>query len=141
MSANNAEIHIERHDVGGRDLTVPFYESETFDSIWQALRWKQVRSRIPKCLKKTLRSRYMLANLVYLGYAIGILIIDFNSAVNGSSADASEDLCDNTTTTVSGLDQPVGNTPLVNHLFIGKEMSKIESNVHLKNIGMLALFF
>jgi hypothetical protein len=106
------------------DPTAPFYELESFDSIWQALQWKQLRTRVPVCTKKIIRSRYMLANLVYLAYAIGILIIDFNPDVNGSSNVDTTNQCDNTTTitttTTSPLDQPVSNVPLVNHFYIGK---------------------
>lgn len=104
------------------ELTGPCYEQETFDSIWQALQWKHIRARVPICMKKTIRSRYMLANMVYLLYAIGILIIDFNSNVNGSSADdTTTDGCDNTTSTYSGLDQPIDTSDLVNRLYIGKK--------------------
>jgi hypothetical protein len=119
------------------DPTAPFYESQAFDSIWQGLRWKQIRTRVPVCFSKTIRSRYMLANLVYLGYAIGILIIDFNPTVNGSSSSSSSSSTDNstnssdvtgttdiamtTTTSMSVLDGPVYSTPLINHLYLGKQ--------------------
>jgi hypothetical protein len=106
-----------------KDPTAPFYELQSFDSIWQALRWKEIQTRVPICLRKTIRSRYMLANLVYLGYAIGILIIDFNPSVNGSSStDVVTETSANLTTTtpMSTLDQPVYNVPLVNRLYIGK---------------------
>jgi hypothetical protein len=99
------------------DLTAPFYDVEAFDSIWQALKWKHVRTRVPICAKKTIRSRYFIANLVYLVYAIGILIIDFNPYVNGSANTNTMSACDNTTNL--GLDQPAGNVPLVNRFYIG----------------------
>jgi hypothetical protein len=83
----------------------------------------------------------MLANLVYLGYAIGILIIDFNPTVNGSSSSSSSgnssdyddtdtndtnDINDTTTTAIittstSVLNGLVYSTPLVNHLYLGKQ--------------------
>jgi len=107
------------------DPTAPFNELESFNSIWQALRWKQIRTRVPICFKKTIRSRYMLANLVYLGYAIGILIIDFNPTVNelpSSSTNDSTETNDSIISTIyiSVLDEPVDNIPLVNHLYTGK---------------------
>jgi hypothetical protein len=120
MATDNAQVAVKKNNTDLEDLTEPFYELEAFNSIWQALRWKQVRTRVPICFKKTIRNRYMLANLVYLGYAIGILIIDFNPIVNGSSGDDTTDLCSNTTTTTVTLDDPAGNVPLVNRLYIGK---------------------
>ena len=48
------------------DPTAPFNELESFDSIFDALRWQQIRKRIPICFYKTLRNRYFLANFVYL---------------------------------------------------------------------------
>jgi len=68
-----------------KDLTTPIYELQSFDSIWEALRWKYIRVRLPICWKKLLHSRYMLANLVYLIYSIGILIIDFHPSFNETS--------------------------------------------------------
>ncbi|CAF3357385.1 unnamed protein product [Rotaria socialis] len=59
------------------DPTAPFNELEAFDSLWEALTWKQIKKRVPICAQKTLYNRYFLANLVYLIYAIGILLIDF----------------------------------------------------------------
>ncbi|CAF1557844.1 unnamed protein product, partial [Didymodactylos carnosus] len=73
----------------------------------------------------------MLANLVYLGYAIGILIIDFNPYVNGSAGSSSAvDLSDVTTecscldnstdyTTTISPDQPIASADLVNNLYFG----------------------
>lgn len=48
------------------DPTAPFNELEAFDSIWQALNWKQIKKRIPLAIKKTSHNRYFLANFVYL---------------------------------------------------------------------------
>jgi hypothetical protein len=111
------------------DLTAPFYETEVFYSIWEALKWKYVRARVPVCFKKTIRSRYMLANLIYLGYTIGILITDFNFPVNASTGTTSNNDTGNTTETTTAvipiLDQPAGDLPIVNSLYFGK----INSNV------------
>jgi hypothetical protein len=72
-----------------KDLTSPIYELQPFNSIYQALQWKYVRIRIPICWKKILHSRYMLANIVYLIYSIGILIINFHPSFNENSTDNS----------------------------------------------------
>ena len=48
------------------DPTAPFNELEAFDSLFQALKWKQIKKRIPICFKKTLSNRYFFANFVYL---------------------------------------------------------------------------
>jgi hypothetical protein len=48
------------------DPTAPFNELEAFDSIFQALKWKQIEKRIPICLVKTFQNRYFFANFVYL---------------------------------------------------------------------------
>jgi hypothetical protein len=120
MVTDNTEVRAKISDDDTKDPTAPFYELQAFDSIWQALRWKQVRTRVPICTRKIIRSRYMLANLVYLAYAIGILIIDFNSSVNGSSTDNTTDTCNDTTTTGPSLDDPIINVPLVNRIYVGK---------------------
>jgi hypothetical protein len=123
---NKTQVDIKKsHDEAElEDPTAPFNELESFNSIWQALRWKQIRTRVPICFKKTIRSRYMLANLVYLGYAIGILIIDFNPTVNESPSSTNDSTETNdsiiSTTYISVLDEPVDNIPLVNHLYTGK---------------------
>jgi hypothetical protein len=118
---NNTEVSFQKNaDDDIEDPTAPFNELSSFDSIWQALRWTEIRTRVPICFRKTLRSRYMLANIVYLGYTIGILIIDFNPSVNGSSSYGTTDISDNSTTpSISILDQPVVAVPLVNRLYIG----------------------
>ncbi len=111
------------------DFTAPFYETEAFHSIWEALKWEHVRTRVPVCFKKTIRSRYMLANLIYLGYTIGILIIDFNFPVNASTGTTSTNDTENTTETTTVvipiLDQAAGDEPIVNRLYFGK----VDSNV------------
>jgi len=106
------------------DLTASFYELEPFDSIVQALQWKQIKRRLPLCVKKTLRNRFMLPNVIYVGYAIGLLIIDFDESFDTSSNNTSGE---NATGTSNGsrartsiLDQPIQNNPLVNQLYIGK---------------------
>jgi hypothetical protein len=48
------------------DPTAPFNELEAFDSIFQALKWKQIKKRLPICIKKTFQNRYFFANSVYL---------------------------------------------------------------------------
>ena len=123
MFANNIQLGIKDSDDDTNDPTAPFYELQAFTSVWDALRWEQIRTRIPICFGKTIRSRYMLANLVYLCYTIGILIIDFNPTVNQLPS-TNDDLGTNssieTTTFASPLDGPVNNAPLSNRLFIGK---------------------
>ena len=121
---NNTEVSFQKTaDDEIEDPTAPFNELSSFDSIWQALRWTEIRTRVPVCFQKTIRNRYMLANLVYLGYTIGILIIDFNPTVNGSSSSSSYDTTNtsdySTTPSTSILDQPVIAVPLVNRLYLG----------------------
>jgi hypothetical protein len=71
----------------------------------------------------------MLANLIYLGYTIGILIIDFNFPVNASTGTTSTNDTENTTETTTVvipiLDQAAGDEPIVNRLYFGK----VDSNV------------
>ncbi|UJR35060.1 hypothetical protein I4U23_027836 [Adineta vaga] len=101
------------------DPTAPFYEQQSFDSIWQALTWKQIRTRIPICFRKTLRSRYMFANLIYLGYAIGMLITSFHSFDESSITSIGESFSNiMTTPSISILDQPVHHTLLTNRLYL-----------------------
>lgn len=100
------------------DPTKPYNDTEVFRTIWEALTWKHIRTRVPICFKNSIRSRYMLANFVYLGYAIGILVIDFSPSFNGGTSSS----CDNQSTdTGSILDQPVENNPYVNNLYIGQD--------------------
>ncbi|CAF3879931.1 unnamed protein product [Rotaria sp. Silwood1] len=101
------------------DLTAPYYELEAFDSIRDALRWKHIRKRVPICFKKTLYNRYMLANLVYLGYTIALLMIDFNPDFNSNSSDTSTTTKEQSNDTISILDQPVFMNDYVNRLYIG----------------------
>jgi hypothetical protein len=118
MTINNAETRTDTTGENTIDLADPVHESEAFDSIWQALQWKQIRKRVPVCFKSTIRSRYMLANLVYLVYAIGILTIDFNPELDGS--DNSTVSCYNTSSDAVGLDEPVCAVPAANRFYIGK---------------------
>ena len=94
-----------------KDATAPFCELQSFDSICTALQWKYVRARVPLCWSKVLRSRYMLANLVYLVYSIGILFINFHPIFNTPTDETPASL-------PTLLDQPVGNTSLVNRYYI-----------------------
>jgi hypothetical protein len=96
------------------DLTAPYNEQEAFNSMWDALRWKHVRKRVPICFKKTLHNRYMLTNLVYLGYTIALLILDFHPDFNRKSSDNSS------AETTSVLDQPVVINEYANNIYIGK---------------------
>ncbi|CAF1935203.1 unnamed protein product [Rotaria magnacalcarata] len=95
-----------------KDSTSPIYEFESFTSITKALQWKHVSVRVPICLRKLLGSRYMLANLVYLIYSTGILIINFHPSFNEKSIDTSQVLSKN-------LDSPVNINPNVNGYYIG----------------------
>ncbi|CAF1312480.1 unnamed protein product [Rotaria sordida] len=94
-----------------KDLTSPIYEFQSFNSICEALQWKYVRARIPICWNKLLRSRYMLANLVYLIYSIGILIINFHPSFNEKSTNISS-------IKLTTLDQPVNMNPNINRYYI-----------------------
>jgi hypothetical protein len=104
-------------DDDAHDPTAPYYELEAFHSLWDALRWKHVRKRVPVCFKKTLYNRYMLANLIYLGYTIALLIIDFHPDLSAtSSTEVSNE------TIASPLDQPVAMNDYTNRLYIGKQL-------------------
>ncbi|CAF0866269.1 unnamed protein product [Rotaria sordida] len=104
-------------DEDANDLTAPYNELETFDSIWDALRWKHLQKRVPICFKKTLYNRYMIANLVYLGYTIALLVIDFYPGFNSNSSDISITM-EESNYTISILDQPVIMNEYVNRLYI-----------------------
>ncbi len=112
------------HDENISDLTASLYELEPFDSIVQALEWRQIKRRLPLCMKKTLRNRFMLPNCIYVGYTIGLLFIDFNDNLNPSSNSTSSESYRSTsngsTTRKSILDRPIQNNPIVNQLYIGK---------------------
>ena len=97
------------------DSTAPYNELEAFDSLWQALRWTQIRKRVPICFKKTLYNRYMLANLIYLVYAACLLAIDFHPTF------AVESLNDTDDESISPLDQPISMNEAANRFYIGKE--------------------
>lgn len=120
------------------DLTASFYELEPFDSILQALKWQQLKRRLPLCIKKTLRNRFMLPNIIYVGYAIGLLVIDFHeyfdtesnntlswNVSNGSNASVIRALI---------LSQPIQNNMLVNQLYIGKFLCLFVLLFHSKTI-------
>jgi hypothetical protein len=106
------------------DLTASFYELEPFDSIVHALQWKQIKRRLPLCVKKTLRNRFMLPNVIYVGYAIGLLIIDFNESFdtvsNNTSGDNATGISNGSRVRTSILNQPIQNNPYANQLYIGK---------------------
>jgi hypothetical protein len=93
------------------DVNAPYNEIEAFNSIWDALRWKHVRKRVPVCLKKTLYNRYMLANLIYLGYTIALLILDFHPDFSPTDTEISNQ---------TSLDQPVMMNEYANRIYIGK---------------------
>ena len=95
------------------DSTAPYNELEAFDSIWQALRWTQIRKRVPVCFKKTLHNRYMLANLIYVFYATCLLVIDFHPTFAAPSGNDTED------ESISPLDQPVLMNEDANRFYIG----------------------
>jgi hypothetical protein len=120
----NFKVQIEEDE---NDPTAPYYELEAFDSIWDALRWENVRKRVPICLKKSLYNRYMIANLIYLGYTIALLIIDFHpDFVAQSDANSSTETSDST------LDQPVVINQYVNNIYIGKKfiyLNRIQSHL------------
>lgn len=76
--------------INQKDSTLSIDEYESFNSIWEALQWKNIRIRIPICIGKVLRSRYMLANVIYLIYCTGILIINFHPHFNQNFNDLSD---------------------------------------------------
>ena len=120
------------------DRTASFYELEPFESIAQALQWKHLKRRLPACLKRTLRNRFMLPNMMYVGYAIGLLVIDynenFNPPSNKTSANNLAGSSNDSKARVSILDQPVQNDPYVNQLYIGKlAASKMKANLTLNS--------
>jgi len=94
--------------------TAPYHEQEAFSSMFDALRWKHIRKRLPICLKKSLHNRYMLANLIYLGYTIALLVIDFHP----DFAQVSQNSCSENYTPPS-LDDPVPINEYVNNIYIG----------------------
>ncbi|CAF4004540.1 unnamed protein product [Adineta steineri] len=64
----------------------------------------------------------MIANLVYLGYTITLLILDFHPDFNSTSSDPSITVnatSDETTEVISILDQPVIMNNYVNRIYIG----------------------
>ncbi|CAF1209734.1 unnamed protein product [Adineta steineri] len=113
----------EKTDEVTTNVTTRYVEYEAFNSIVDALQWKHIRKRAPVCFRNSLHNRYMLANLVYLGYTIGLLIVDFDPAFIDSSSEIltttiiSETW--NETTTLSILDEPVYTDDYANRVYIG----------------------
>ena len=95
-----------------KDLSAPFYELQSFDSIFTALQWQHIRIRLPICARKLLHSRYMLANIVYLIYSIGILMINFHPIFNN---DVESNPINNRS---NPLDEIIENNLLVNRSYI-----------------------
>lgn len=103
------------------DETEPYDELEAFDSLWQALQWSHIRKRVPVCFKKTLHNRYILANIIYIGYTIGLLFIDFHpyfTSLPESNSDG-----ESSNETLSPLDQPVLMNESANRFYIGIDLS------------------
>jgi hypothetical protein len=95
------------------DVTAPFYEVQSFESIFAALRWQYVRTRLPICWQKLLHSRYLLANMIYMVYSIGILLINFHPIFN-------ETVDNDRSANISNiLDQSIHHSPLVSRSYIG----------------------
>ncbi|CAF1216522.1 unnamed protein product [Adineta ricciae] len=105
------------------DRTSSFYELEPFDSIVQALKWRQIRIRVPLCIKKTLCNRFMLPNLIYVGYAATLLFIDFSESLNALLNDNNTTVQSThafhgiNTTLASVLDRPIQNNPYINRIY------------------------
>ncbi|CAF3907685.1 unnamed protein product, partial [Rotaria sordida] len=111
-------LQVKTNEDDDNSTTAPFNELEAFDSMWDALRWKHLRKRVPICFKKTLHNRYMLVNLIYLGYTITLLVIDFYPGFNSNSSDTSITM-EESNYTISILDQPVIMNEYVNRVYIG----------------------
>ena len=127
MTQISQEVQVRQNinniDDDTKDPTAPFYELESFSSIWDALRWRHVQSRLPVCISKSVRNRYMWANFVYVIYCIGILIINFDPNISNSEPDM-DAIASNSTTTIamesnSVLDDPVDGSPIANRLYVG----------------------
>ena len=124
LSAPVARRILNTRDEHIFDFTSSFYELQPFNSIFEALSFKQIRRRLPSCIKKTLHNRFMLPNMLYLCYAIGLLIVDFNEDLNPSPNNTCTphipcNLLSNKTC-ASILDQPIDNNPLANRIYVGK---------------------
>jgi hypothetical protein len=102
------------------DSTAPYNELEAFKSMCDALRWRHVRKRVPICFKKSLHNRYMLANLIYLGYTIALLVLDFHPDFNTKTSETSPIEISTQATPI--LDQPVVINEYVNRIYIGKSL-------------------
>ncbi|CAF1135297.1 unnamed protein product [Adineta steineri] len=113
----------EKTDEVTTNVTTRYVEYEAFNSIVDALQWKHIRKRAPVCFRNSLHNRYMLANLVYLGYTIGLLIVDFDPAFIDSSSEILTTTIinetSNDTTTLSILDEPVYTDDYANRVYIG----------------------
>ena len=132
MNSDNTANELEQVDYEDPDeLKEPYNELEAFDSLWQAIQWNQVRKRLPKCFKKTLKNRYMLANIIYLGYTIGLLIIDFHPDFYGDLQNTEEKILDtnNNVSSFSLLEQPIENNDYVNRVYIGKDKDSFLSKI------------
>lgn len=110
VSDRSASVPVSHDDE--KDLTAPCYELQSFDSIFTALRWQHVRVRLPICGRKLLQSRYMLANLIYLIYSIGVLLINFHPFFDDDT-DVTP-----ATNRSNPLDEPIGSNPLVNRSYM-----------------------
>lgn len=112
------------HDENITDFTASFYELEPFDSIVHALQWRQIKRRLPMCMKKSLCNRFILPNFIYISYAIILLIIDFNEKFSPPPKNISNERCRNISniikTRIFILNQPIQHVPFVNELYIGK---------------------
>jgi hypothetical protein len=113
------------------DVSASFYELEPFDSILQALQYHQIKRRLPLCVKKTLHNRFMMPNIIYVVYAVGLLVIDFHqsfdSGLNSTLNTNSPSLSNGSKVLTSILEQPIQNDPFVNQLYIGKIQSCVVS--------------
>ncbi|CAF2044621.1 unnamed protein product [Rotaria magnacalcarata] len=68
----------------------------------------------------------MLPNIIYVGYAIGLLVIDFNENLNTLSNNTSGANASNASKVrTSILDQPIQNDPYMNQLYIGLATASI----------------
>ena len=99
---------LEKQDISSNEIV---NDSEIFDSVWSALGWTQIRVRLPKCFNQILKSRYILANIIYLWYSIGILFLNFHPIFDGSTKliEINSD---------HPLDQPVNINPHANRFYI-----------------------
>ena len=127
---------VNKHDAdddSDNDVTASYNEQEAFSSIFDALRWSQVRKRVPICLKKSLHNRYMYANTIYLVYTIGLLVINSNSTFSEPNyPPTTVDETDWMNSTISSdssdsgevtLSSPVYMNTYANRFYIGKKQN------------------